>query len=166
MIVTTVNKHTNNQNPKTPRLSPGFSFPEFRSGARAVPSGSPSTGSDERSSVRGWRDTVGNIELVQLKKTYHRLQVTGTCVNNQGVRFHRIRDLKQYYFNSNYIPPTSRHLAPRRDASRAWSRTWPRAWTSKLYDYDCYYYLYCYCCYLINCMVSVTSIIFYKNNYC
>ena len=29
------------------------------------------------------------------------------CVKNRGVRFHRIRDFKQYYLNS--IPPTSHH---------------------------------------------------------
>ena len=30
--------------------------------------------------------------------------LTGTCVNNRGARFHRIRDFKLCYFNS--IPPT------------------------------------------------------------
>ena len=56
--------------------------------------------------VRGWRNTVGNlIELFWLKQTYHGPQFTCICVKNRWVRFHRIRDFKQYYFNS--IPPTS-----------------------------------------------------------
>ena len=57
-------------------------------------------------SLRGWRSTVGNlIELLWLINTHHRPQLTGTCLKRRGVRFHRIRDLKQYNFNS--IPPTS-----------------------------------------------------------
>ena len=38
-------------------------------------------------------------------------QFTGTCVRHGGVRFHRIRDLKQYHFDS--IPPTPRGLGCR-----------------------------------------------------
>ena len=58
--------------------------------------------------IRGWRNTVGNlIEICWLKKAYHGPQFTGTCVNNRGVRFRRIRDCKQYYVNT--IPQTSQH---------------------------------------------------------
>ena len=45
------------------------------------------------------------IEISWLKKTNHRPHFTGTCVNTRGVWFHRIRNFKQYYFNS--VPPTS-----------------------------------------------------------
>ena len=59
--------------------------------------------------VRGWWNTVGNvIEIIWLKQTYHGLEFTGICVNNRRVRFHRIRDFKQYCFNS--IPPTSHRV--------------------------------------------------------
>ena len=59
--------------------------------------------------LRGWRNTAGNlIEFFLLKHTYHRPQFIVICVSNGGVRFHRIRDFKQYYFNS--IPPAS-HLS-------------------------------------------------------
>ena len=37
-------------------------------------------------------------------KTCHEPELTGMCVKNAGVRCHRIRDSKQYYFNS--VPPT------------------------------------------------------------
>ena len=48
-------------------------------------------------SMRGWRNTVGNlIEALWLKKTYHGLQITGICAKHTRVRFHRIRDFKQY----------------------------------------------------------------------
>ena len=58
-----------------------------------------------RASLRGWRNTVGNlIEIFWLKNAYDGPQFTGTCVKHRGVRFHRIRDFKQYYFNG--IPPT------------------------------------------------------------
>ena len=58
--------------------------------------------------MRGWRSTVGNlIEFVRLKKAYHRPHVIGICVKHRGVRFHRIRDFKQYCLNS--IPPTSHY---------------------------------------------------------
>ena len=47
--------------------------------------------------LRGWRNTVGNLtEFVWLKKTYHGPQITGICVKNRGVRFHRI--LFQHYW--------------------------------------------------------------------
>ena len=53
--------------------------------------------------MRGWRNKTGNlIEFVWFKTTYRRPQFTGTCVKTRGVRLHRIRDLKQYYFNSNH----------------------------------------------------------------
>ena len=56
--------------------------------------------------LRGWQNTVGNlIEIFWLKNNYRGPQFNGTRVKHRGVRFHRIRDLKQYYFNS--IPPTS-----------------------------------------------------------
>ena len=55
--------------------------------------------------MRGWRNTVGSLmELFWLKKAYHGPQFAGICVKNRGVRFHRIRDVKEYYFS---IPPTS-----------------------------------------------------------
>ena len=41
----------------------------------------------------------------RLKEAYHGPQFTGICVNNRRVLFHRLRDLKQYCFNS--IPPSS-----------------------------------------------------------
>ena len=40
-------------------------------------------------------------------ETYNGPQFTGICSKSRGVRFHRIRDFKQYYVDS--IPPTS-HL--------------------------------------------------------
>ena len=45
--------------------------------------------------------------LLGFKPTYHRPHFIGTCVKHRGLRFHQIRDFKQYYFNS--VPPTS-HL--------------------------------------------------------
>ena len=57
-------------------------------------------------SVRGWRNTVGNlIETSWLKQNNHWPHVTSTCVNKRGARFHRTRDFKQCQLNS--IPPTS-----------------------------------------------------------
>ena len=50
--------------------------------------------------TRGWRNTVGGLESVWLKKAYDGPQFADRCINNKGVRFHRIRDFKQYYFNS------------------------------------------------------------------
>ena len=68
--------------------------------------GLASTSQDEAASTRGWRNTVGNlIEISWPKINNKRHHVTGICVKDRGVQFHRIRDLKQYYFNS--IPPTS-----------------------------------------------------------
>ena len=62
-----------------------------------------------QTNMRGWRNTVGRlIEFVWPKKACCRPWFTGTCVKTRGVRFHRIRDSKQYYFNS--IPPTSRNM--------------------------------------------------------
>ena len=51
------------------------------------------TGIRERLAEYGWKP--------------HRVFIgpTNICVKNIGVRFHRFRDFKQYYFNS--IPPTS-----------------------------------------------------------
>ena len=52
-----------------------------------------------RSLMRGWRNTVGNlIEFVWLKQAYRRPHAIGTGVKHRGVRFHRIRDVKQYYY--------------------------------------------------------------------
>ena len=60
---------------------------------------------------RGWQNTVGNlIEFVWLKEPNHGPRFTGTCVKHKGVRFHRVRDFKQSYFNS--IPPTSSLFRP------------------------------------------------------
>ena len=68
--------------------------------------------------VRGWQNTVGNlIELFWLKNKYYGPQFTGACVQNSGLRFHRIRDFKQYYFNS--IPQTSYAEPPVWNISRA-----------------------------------------------
>ena len=54
--------------------------------------------------MRSWRNTVGRlIDVCWLKKSYRGTQFDGIWVNNGGVRFHRIRDFKQYNFNS--IPP-------------------------------------------------------------
>ena len=45
--------------------------------------------------LRGWQNTVGSlIELNGLNNNYHRPQVTGICVNNRGMHFHRIRHVK------------------------------------------------------------------------
>ena len=52
-----------------------------------------------RGSLRGWRNMVGNlIEFFWNRKTYHRPHFTGMSVKSRGVRFHRIRDFKRYYF--------------------------------------------------------------------
>ena len=46
---------------------------------------------------RGWRNTVGSlIETSWLKRNYYGPQFTGICAKSRGVRFHRIRDFKQY----------------------------------------------------------------------
>ena len=37
------------------------------------------------------------IELFRLEQPYRRPHFTGTFANNRGVRFHRIRDFKQYF---------------------------------------------------------------------
>ena len=56
--------------------------------------------------LRGLRNTVGNlIEMFWLKQAFHGPRFIGIRVNNRVVLFHRIRDFKQYYFNSS--PPTS-----------------------------------------------------------
>ena len=55
--------------------------------------------------LRGWRNTVGNlVGILSARNTYHGPRFPGVCVKNRGVRFHRVWDFKQYYFNS--IPPT------------------------------------------------------------
>ena len=51
-----------------------------------------------------WTDRVVSI-FFGSKKAYHRPHSTSIRVERRGVRFHRIRDFKQYYFNC--IPPTS-----------------------------------------------------------
>ena len=49
--------------------------------------------------MRGWRNTVGNlIGFVGLKNNYRRPQFTDICAKHRGLRFHRIRDSKQYVF--------------------------------------------------------------------
>ena len=69
----------------------------------------PPGGSQRRGFMRCLQNTVGNlIEICWPKKAYHRPQLTGICMNNRGVRFHRVRDFKQYCFNS--IPPTSQFI--------------------------------------------------------
>ena len=56
--------------------------------------------------VGGWRNTVGDlIESFGTPTTHRGPQFTGMIVKHRGVWFHRIRDFKQYYFNS--ILPTS-----------------------------------------------------------
>ena len=57
-------------------------------------------------SMRGWRNTVGSLIEIFLadKQNYRRPRFTDMRVKKRGVRFHRIRDLRQYYFNS--ILPT------------------------------------------------------------
>ena len=60
----------------------------------------------ERLADYGWEPH----RVVLGSKNCHRPQYTGICVNNRGVRFYRIRDFKQYYFNS--VPPSS-HSRPR-----------------------------------------------------
>ena len=64
-------------------------------------------------------EEVGGIRLetssrfVGSKKAHHqRPHFIGICMKNRGVRFHRIRDFEQYYFNS--IPPTSQRRLRRR----------------------------------------------------
>ena len=59
---------------------------------------------------RGWRNTVGNlIETFWLKEACRGPQSTDIrCVKHGGVRFHRIRDFKQFHFDS--VPPTSHIL--------------------------------------------------------
>ena len=59
--------------------------------------------------LRGWRNTtVANHRNCLAQTKYHGPPFTDMCVKNRGVRFHRIRDFKQYYFNS--IRPTSQTL--------------------------------------------------------
>ena len=48
------------------------------------------------------------------RNKYDGPRFTGVRVKSRGVRFHRTRDLKRYYFNR--IPPTS-HLRAKQDAS-------------------------------------------------
>ena len=63
--------------------------------------------------MRGWRNTVGNlIEIVWLKKAFHRPRFTGMRMNNGGVRFRRSRDLERYYFDG--VPPTSHYIIVRK----------------------------------------------------
>ena len=63
-----------------------------------------------RGEKRGRRSTVGNlIEMFWLEQKLSRLFVTGLCGKFGGVRFYRIREFKQYDFNS--IPPTSQERA-------------------------------------------------------
>ena len=53
--------------------------------------------SPESTVFRGWRNTVGNLtELCWLEHNYDGTQLTGICVINRVVQFHRIRDFKQY----------------------------------------------------------------------
>ena len=57
--------------------------------------------------LRGWWNTVGNLVGISwLEKAYHGPRFTDICVNQRGVRFHRIRDSEQHCFNS--FPATSR----------------------------------------------------------
>ena len=47
--------------------------------------------------MRGWWNAVGNlIEICCLEKAYSGPRFTGIRVKTRGVRFHRIRDFKQY----------------------------------------------------------------------
>ena len=82
------------------------------------------------------------IEICGLKKTYHGPQYAGLCVKNRGAWFHRIRDIKQYYFNS--VPPTSQSGAMRggprllssAPAGRRWDIGWPAAASTSLVRRD------------------------------
>ena len=57
----------------------------------------------ERLAEYGWKPH----RMCVAQKNDHRPQFTCICVKHRGMWFHRIRDIKQYYFNS--IPPTSQH---------------------------------------------------------
>ena len=67
----------------------------------------------ERWLVGGWRNTVGDLIEFFLGQ---RQPITGLnvlvyyCMKNRGVRIHRMRNFKQYYFNS--IAPTSQSGNP------------------------------------------------------
>ena len=49
-----------------------------------------------------WSEASSNL-FGRQKKTI--VGLTGICVKTRGERVHRIRDFKEYYFNS--VPPTS-----------------------------------------------------------
>ena len=83
--------------PISPEAEAGRPSPELRPAP-----GLPPAGLSERLAEYGRKPhrTCG-----ARNKNNYRLQFTGIWIKNRGVRFHRIRDFKQYYFNS--IPPTS-----------------------------------------------------------
>ena len=61
--------------------------------------------------IRGWWNTAGGlIEICWAKKNIRRLQIRGKCVRNRGVRFHRIRDFKQYTISTVFRQPPSSAL--------------------------------------------------------
>ena len=63
---------------------------------------------DERLVEYSWRPHQVFVD----QQTYRGPQFTDLCVNSTSVRFHRIRDFKQYYFNS--VPPTSQQRCTNR----------------------------------------------------
>ena len=73
----------------------------------ATPSFRPPRSHGFKVILRVWRSMVGSlIELfVARKKPIARLKLPACAWTTGGAWFHRLRDFKQYYFNS--IPPTS-----------------------------------------------------------
>ena len=58
----------------------------------------------------GWKPH--RVCLAQKRPIAGRKLLVYLYVNDRGVRFHRIRDLKQYTDYYNGIPPTSQRCAP------------------------------------------------------
>ena len=98
-----IHMYNEQSEPEQPTHRPGLEWNQRRWLGQLTPFASRSLPSLQ------WE--VGGIRLETssnscwVKKTYHGPQCTSICVNNRGVRFHRIRDVKHYYFNS--ILPTS-----------------------------------------------------------
>ena len=67
--------------------------------------------------MRGWWNTAGNlVEILLVKQNYRGTQCTGICVKHRGVRFHRIRDFKQYVLVQQYSANLSTESAPQLDS--------------------------------------------------
>ena len=71
----------------------------------------------ERMAEYGWKP---HRVVLGSTKTYHGPQLAGICVKNGEVRFHRIRDFKQHYFQG--IPPTSHFCKPRTKPAKTTKR--------------------------------------------